>query len=167
MTLPNKATISTYNGFGKIDSAVGPTNPLTDWSNPALGGAVSDIAALGQTAPSFICRITLAASTSALTLNNWYAQWMNVTNTLPVLTRTSTGVFTVQLPSLVSSEYSASVGVTNNITVNLFAASASLEGTTFGFINASASGNLITIHTANSSASANDLVGTTIFCAAY
>ena len=164
MPLPSRSTISTYDADNKINNAnIPPANQQTDWDNTKLAPAISDVVALGLTAPRFWCRMTLAATTGALVLINWQANWGNVTTTTPILARTTTGVFTITLPTTVSDEYQASLGVTNNITLALNAAEGSLEGSTFGFINASASGNVITVNTANTAGSANDLVGVTVF----
>jgi hypothetical protein len=168
MSLPNRSTASTFDAINKINNAnIPPAVQATDWDNTKLGPGVGDIAALGLTAPRFWARITLAATTGALVLNSWQAVWANVTVTTPILARTTTGIFTVTLPSVVSDEYDASLGITNNITVNLLGAVGGLESTTFGFINASASGNVINLHTANSGGSANDLVGSIIMVVAY
>jgi hypothetical protein len=168
MPLPNRSTIANFGGYGKLNNAnLPPSNPTTDWDNTLLGACTSDVAALGQIAPRFWCRITLAATTGALVLNSWKAQWINVTSTTPVLARTTTGIYTITLPVNCSDEYDSSLGLTGNITINLSAASSSLEGSTFGFSNASASGNVITISTANTSGSAADLTGSVLFVVGY
>jgi hypothetical protein len=168
MPLPNRSTASLFDADNKINNAnVPPAVQQTDWDNTKLAPAISDVAALGLTAPRFWARVTLAASTGALVLLAWEAVWKNVTTTTPTLARSSAGVFTVTVPTVVSDEYDASLGLTNNITVALQGAQANLESTVFGFVNASASGNVITLHTADSSGSANDLVGSDIFVVAY
>ena len=168
MSLPNRVSASSFDAVNKVNYAsIPPANQTLDWDNTKLAAGVSDISALGQTAPRFFCRLTLAATTGALVLNSWQAQWINATVTAPILARTSTGIFTITLPTAVSDEYEASLGTTLNITVNLLAAQASLESTVFGFCNCSASGNVITIHTANSGGSANDLASSVIMVVAY
>jgi hypothetical protein len=169
MPLPNRQTIETYDGQTKINGLIPPSVQSTDWDNPSLGACTSDVAALGQTAPRFLCRIQLAATTGALVLTVWYAQWGNVTTQTPVLTRTGTGLFTVTLPPVVSDEYDASVGESNNITVNLFAAAANLDNVTgtFGFINAQASGNVISIACADTTGTPNDFASHHVTIMAY
>lgn len=169
MPLPNRSTASTFDAINKINNAtIPPAVQATDWDNTKLAPAISDVAGLGLTAPRFWARMTLAASTGALVLLTWQAVWKNVTTTTPTLARTATGTFTITLPTVVSDEYDASLGLTNNITVALQAAHANLEASsTFGFINASASGNIITITTATTAGAANDLVGANIFVVAY
>jgi hypothetical protein len=163
MPQPDNSTITSYDAFAKVnDQNLPPTVPTVDWQNPLLAQGVSDIAAIGTSSPRFNCRITLAATTGALVLVYWDAVWANATSTIPTLSRTSTGLFTITTPSVVSDEYFASVGIINNHTVNLHKANANFEGTTFGFINCSASGNVITLNTANTSGSANDMVGVTV-----
>ena len=164
MPLPSRSTLSTFDGTGKINNYnVPPANPATDWSNPPLATGIGDVAALGQTTNIACFRLTLASTTGAMVLNNWWAVWANATPTTPVIARTGTGVFTITTVAVCSDEYDASVGVTNNITVNMAAAMGGLEGTTPGFINCSASGNVVTINTFNSSGAANDLAGVTIY----
>lgn len=168
MPLPNRSTGSTYDCINKVNNAtVPPANQATDWDNTKLAPAISDVVGLGLTAERVWARVTLGASTGALVLVAWQAVWKNVTPTTPTLARTGTGVFTITVPSVVSDEYDASLGLTNNITVALQAANGNIEGTTFGFINCSASGNVITINTANAAGSPNDLAGVTVFVTAY
>jgi hypothetical protein len=169
MPLPNRQTIETYDGQTKINGLIPPSVQSTDWDNPSLATCTSDVAALGQTAPRFLCRIQLASTTGALVLTTWFAQWGNVTPQTPVLARTGTGVFTITLPTVVSDEYDASVGISDNITVNLFAASANLDNIsgTFGFINAQASGNVISIACADTTGAANDFATHHITVVAY
>lgn len=168
MTLPKRATGSTYDGINKVNYAsIPPANQTIDWDNPSLGSCVCDVAELGLPAARFWMRLTLAASTGGLSVLNWQAMWSNVTTTQPVPTRTSTGIFAVTLPTFVSNEYDASFGVTNNVPLILNGASANLEDAVFGFINAKASGNVITIHTADTSGTASDLAGSVLFIKAY
>ena len=168
MSLPNRSSASTFGALNKVNyQNIPPANLSTDWDNPSLAQAVSDVAALGLTAPRVVCRLVLGASTGALSLATYLTQWMNATSTVPTLARVSSGVFTITLPTVVSDEYDSSFGITNNITVNLVAANATLEGSTPGFLTASASGNVITVRTFNSSAAANDMVGSTVAIVGY
>lgn len=166
MPLPSSSTIANFGGSGKIDNqSLPPANSSYDWSNPLLAACTSDVAGLGQTAPRVIVRLTLAATTGAMVLQSWRAVWQNVTTTAPVIARTSTGLYTVTLPTMCSDEYDSSVGVTGNITVNLGYAEVDIEGANFYFANASASGNVITINTATAAGtSPADLTNTvTVF----
>jgi hypothetical protein len=168
MPLPNRSTISTYDADNKINLAnIPPAVQQTDWDNTKLAPAISDVVGLGLVSPRFWARLTLADSTGDMVLNNWQAVWSNVTTTTPILAKVTTGQFTITLPTTVSDEYDASVGTTNNITLNLLASSGKIEGSTFGFINCSASGNVISINTADHTGSANDLAGVTVFVTAY
>lgn len=168
MSLPQRSNINSFDAAGKINyQLLPPVNPLTDWDNPSLARAASDVAGLGLTAPRIWVRLTLASTTGALVVVGWQAVWGNVTMTPPIPARSATGAFTLTLPTVVSDEYDASTGVTNNITVNLLAAHGSLEGSTFGHINCSATANLITIYTANAGGTANDLAGVTVLIVGY
>src|SRR5580698_805578 len=167
MPLPARSTITSFGGEGKIDSLnLPPANSQVDWSNPLLAACTSDVSGMGQVSPRFWCRLVLAATTGGLSIPNWEAVWINATATLPVAAHSTTGVFTITLPTFVSDEYDSSVGLTNNVPVNLIAAMGGLEGATAGFINCSASGNVITINTFNAAGSANNLAGTTAFIVA-
>lgn len=165
--MPKSSSIVAFDGRNKVDGLIPPAIQNTDWSNPKLATAVSDVAGMGQTAPRFCGLLTLATTTGGLSMPTWRAVWQNVTSTAPVLSRTTTGVFTVTLPSVVSDEYDGSLGITNNIAVSLFACSSSLTGTSAGLVNASASGSVITIHTFNTSGSANDLSGNQVLLVAF
>lgn len=172
MPLPSRSAASSFNALGKADSqnlppanSTGPGN--TDWQNVPLSQAIGDVAALGLTATRFWARITLNSTTGTLSLLNWWALWSNATTTTPVLARTGTGVFTVTLPTTVSDEIDAFNGTTNNITTNLLAASASVEGSSPGLVNASASGNVITLNSFTVTGSPNDLDGYVAFVRAF
>lgn len=166
--LPNRSTAANYDAPNKInDQNQPPANQPLDWDNTKLGQCTADVAAVGLTSPRIWLRCTLAASTGALVVQNWWAQWANVSETAPIPSRTSTGVFTFTLPTMVSNEYTASFGQTDNIPVALNAAKGSLEGSTPGFVNASASGNVITVNTFGSGGSASDLVSSVLFLVAY
>jgi hypothetical protein len=169
MSLPNRSSIVTFDGQNKInDQNQPPANQPLNWDNPSLGRCVSDVAALGLVSPRVWLRMTLSTSTGGLVLVSNWSVWSNATSTLPVLGRTTTGVFTVTLPTEVSDEYDASFNTTNNIAVNLSAARGGLESSSvFGFVNASATGNVITIYTADKTGTPNDLNGVTLFLVAY
>lgn len=168
MPLPNRSTASIYDAVNKVNNYnIPPAVQQVDWDNTKLAPAISDVVALGLTGCRFWCRLTLAASTGGLVVPIWWANWSNVTTTAPIPSRTTTGQFLITLPASVSDEYDASLGNANTIILNLTAAQASMEGTTtFGFVNASASGNVISVNTANTSGSANDLVGVTLLVVA-
>ena len=154
MPLPARSTIADFDGDNKINYAtIPPANQATDWDNTKLAPGISDVVALGLTGCRFWCRVVLNTTTGGMSIPTWYANWTNVTSTAPVPSRVGTGNYTITLPSMVSDEYDASVGTTNNITVNLVAASGTLEGSNFGFISCSASGNAINIYTATAAGS--------------
>jgi hypothetical protein len=168
MSQPNRSTGGTFNALGKInDQNLPPASTALDWDNPSLAQGICDVAAIGLTNPRIWCRLTLSTTTGGLILLASWAVWSNATSIPVTLARTTTGVFTITTPATVSDEYDASFNITNNISVSLSAAHASAEGSTPCFINASASGNVITLHTFNSSGSANDLSGSNIVVVAY
>lgn len=172
MPLPNRSTASTYDAINKVNyNNVPPANQALDWDNTRLGPAIGDVAALGLTAPRFYCNFLVANTTGGLVLVSWQAVWKNVTTTTPTLARVGTGHYTVTLPSVVSDEYDASLGLTNNITLMLNGGATAAIGsaTVFGFVNASVNGaNGIDVYTANTSGTPTDFtLGTGIFVVAY
>ena len=160
--LPTKQSGESYLGdeIGKQNyQALPPSNPLTDQDNTLISPAFVDVANLGQTCPQVVVGFTTAASTGALALNYYSALWINATATLPILTRVTTGVFTITFPPTVSHEYTlAADNIANNITVVLNRGAANFTNA-LGFLQVNASGNVITVNTYNTSSSANDLVG--------
>jgi len=168
MAIPASSTISSYDADNKINGPIEPANQSTDWQNPLLAQGLSDAAGMTNTCPRFVCLLTLAATTGAMVIQDWRAVWQNVQNVMaPLAVRTGLGTFTLTVPTQVNNEYSESVGVINDTPIIFFGASATLCGSTFGFANASASDNVITIRTANAAGSANDLAGQNILVCAY
>lgn len=168
MSVPNRSTAVDYDANNKInDQNLPPANQPLNWDNTKLAPGVSDIAGVVNVAPRIWARITLATTTGGLVLINWWAMWANATFQAPTLSRSTTGVFTLTTPPTVNDEYDASFGNNANIPVALLAAMGSLEGSTPGFVNASASGNVITINTFDHTGSASDLNGVTLFIIGY
>lgn len=161
MPLPQSSSGSTYGALAKVNyQGLPPADVSYAWDNTALAPAIVDIANLSLTAPRFMARITLGATTGAMVLNNWFAVWQNATSTSPVLSRTSTGIFTVSTPAVVSDQYSQSLGQPSSIGVNLIMpVGYSFEGATAGICNISCSGNVITLNVFNASGTASDMVG--------
>jgi hypothetical protein len=165
MPLPASSTISNFDGDNKVNNQnIPPANQTLDWDNTKLGAAMSDVAGMDQTCPRVIVRMTLASTTGAMVLNSWRAVWQNVTSTAPVIARSTTGVYTITFPTMVSDEYDSSVGITNNIAVNLGYATIGIEGAEFYFATAAAtSANVITVQTATSAGtSPADLTATVV-----
>jgi len=161
--LPNSSNIQSVGCYGKVNyQNLPPSDPTVDYDNTLLAPAITDIANMSMTAPRFVARLTLAATTGALVINSWEAVWQNATSTTPVFVRTGTGTFTLTLPSNVSDQYTQSIGNPSIIPVNLLSCVGSFENGTFGFCNFSCSTNVITINTANSGGSASDLAGAVI-----
>ncbi len=163
--LPNSSDLSNYGGVKINYSPL--ENYQTDFDATILSQVLSDSASSTRTVPRTYFRITLAASTGALVLVSWDAVWKAVTPTAPVLSRTTTGVFTITVPAVVSDQWDAAQLPTptiNNNTVNLVSIyGVQLEGSTFGFAQASiTSANVITLNTGNVAGSPNDLVGSTV-----
>lgn len=161
MPLPQSSTISTYGAASVVNyQGLPPSDPTTTFNNTLIAPAFNDVANLTNTAPRLIVQLTLAATTGALVLGNWYSVWMNATPTVPILSRTTTGIFTITMPVNVSDQYTQSLGTPSVIPVNLTVpVGAVLSGTTPGFVNVSCSTNVITIDTFGSNGSASDLVG--------
>lgn len=162
--LPQYSDASNYDAKSKVnDQNLPPVDHTIDWDNPSLASAVCDVAGITQTVPRFRCRLTLAASTGALALISWKAVWGNATITPPVLARSTTGVFTITLPTTVADEYDASLGISNPISVNLESGVANMEAAVAACLNVSCSSNVITLRGFNpSTLAASDFVGNTV-----
>ncbi len=162
MPLPDSDSFSTFGGAKTDYQPV--ENPSTDYAAAQLNPAFCDVAETTRTVPRGFVRMTCAASTGGLVLVDWDAVWKGATGTLPVLGRTSTGVFTITLPTTVSDEFNSTQGLTLNHTVNIRAViGLEIEGGTFGFINGTpTSANVITVQLAGSGGSASDFAGTNI-----
>jgi hypothetical protein len=164
MTLPNSSTITSVGASGKVNyQGNPPSDPSFDWDNTLLAPAICDIANASLTDIRLILQVTLAASTGAMVLNNWWAVWQNATPTTPIMARTTTGIFTFTMPVNVSDQYTQSIGLPSVIPVNLQAGIAGIAtASTFAHTGVVCSTNVVTLYTANATGSANDLVGTTV-----
>jgi hypothetical protein len=160
--LPNSSNINTYGAQTKINyQNLPPADPTTDWDNTLLAPGLCDVANMTLTSPRFQISLTLAASTGALVINNWFSVWQNATNTAPIIAQTSTGIFTITLPLSVSDQYTQSIGQPSAIPVNLTQAISSFAGNGFfGFCNISCATNVLTLYIADHTASASNAVGT-------
>jgi hypothetical protein len=171
MSSITKPTASSYLGsvLAKQNSQnIPPANALTDFDNTLIRYGYGRVADLSQTCPQFVCVLNLASTSGGLTIPTWWAFYGNATKTNPSnLVRNSAGNITFQLPSTVSNEIDASTGVTNNITISLFAATATPQGSTGFIAQASASGNVINVYTFNSSMTPTDYAGKSVLIVAY
>jgi len=150
--LPDRDSGSSYGALNKLNSQnLPPSNLQTDWDNTTLAPAICNIAGLTQVSPRFVCRVKLATSTGGMSILSWYSVWNGATGTNPVASRSSTGSYTITLPTTVSDEYNASFNVVGNHTVALLGATGASEGTTYCSLQCSAVGNVITVNSFNSS----------------
>lgn len=155
MSLPENSSIATY-GFPKVNYS-SPIDPSTDVDMDLLNIAMTDTAAMTRTVDRGWIRMSLAASSGALVLNSWDTVWKESTPTLPVLARSSTGVFTVTFPTTVED------ALENTYSVNLKGCSSGLTESCGGLFGCSVSVNVITITTKSLAGSLNDLVGQVIY----
>ena len=158
---PNRSDAADYLGstlYKQNNQNLPPDNSQTDFDNTLTRYGYNNIAALMQTAPRIIFSVTLAASTASMTLNWWYGMWQNASpQPPPIPSRSSTGSYVFTLPTVVSNEVDASIGLVNNITINLIGASFTPNSSsTFCHCQGSASGNLINLYTFNNSGSLAD-----------
>lgn len=164
MALPLSSNINTVGASGKVNyQGLPPSDLTTAWDNTTLAPAIADIANASLTDIRLILQVTLATSTGAMVLNNWWAVWQNATATTPILSRTTTGIFTFTMPVTVSDQYSQSIGNPSSIPVNLLAGVAGIAtASTFGFCSVVCSTNVVTLYTAGTNGSASDLNGTVV-----
>jgi hypothetical protein len=167
--LPDNDTIINLGGYGLTNYGnLPPSNTSTDIDNTKLGPALCDVAGMTQVLQRVAVTATLAATTGGMVLNNYYSVWYNATNTLPTMSRTSTGIFVFTFPTTVSDEYNNSFAINNNHTVNLKVplSAGFTSSTTPGFINiAVTAANQITVYTFSTGATpvAADFAGSTIY----
>jgi hypothetical protein len=167
MSLPSRSTGASYDALGKInDQNNPPANDQLQWNNPSLARGICDVAALGLVSPRFTCRFTTAITTGGLVLLTTWANWSNVTLTLPKLARSDFGVFTITVPPTVSDEYDASFNNLNTISVNFIGAFGNFESQP-GIVTCNASGNVINVNTFTTSGTPSDLIGSNLFIVAY
>lgn len=152
MTFPDIDTINTYGGGLFNYSPV--EDPTTDRDAAAMNEALESVAEVTHTAARCWARVVLGASPALANVNGSDAGWGNASPSPPTPAHSGTGVYTVTWPAVVTD----GLGATHNL--NLRWARASLEGSTFGFAQASAtSANVVTVNCGNSAGAANDLSG--------
>ncbi len=153
MGLPGSSTFGSYGAPYSNASSI--ENPTTDLPAPLANQFMADCAGMTRTATRAWARFTAAASTGAMTLNDYDTTWGEVfTNVAPVEARSSTGVFTLTFPQTITD----SLG--NTYTVNFRRAAVSVEGSTLYLAQCSVTAaNVITCYVFNTSFAANDAVG--------
>lgn len=162
MTLPNSSSISNY-GSGILVDAVPLVDPTSELGAAALNPLRNDVAAMTATAPRLLFQFIGSASAPTIYSSaTWTAGvdsvWGNASAYNPVLTRTGTGVITVQLPSTVQDQ------LNNNILVNIRNVEVSVGGTTVGHAQTVVnSASTFTVYLFTTGGSASDLVGNIMF----
>ena len=156
--LPESLSFNDVGGTKNEYTAV--VDSSTDRSADEVNSAFCAIAEATRTVDRGWLRFVAVADgyTPALVSSStWNTVWKGGTATSPVFGHPSTGVVTITLPTTVNDEQ----GVSH--TVNVQGVTGNIEGSTFGFINCDASSNVITVRTANTAGSANNLTGSTIY----
>lgn len=164
MTLPNIASINNY-GSGVLVDAVPLVDSSSEMPASALNALRNDAASMTATAPRVIFQYTGSASNpSVQSSSTWTAGidavWGNSPSYLPVMTRTGTGAYTVQLPSSVADQ----IGNTNLVNIRAVRGNL-LSGTTAAVIicNITSSSTFTIKQFLCTTGAANDLVGVTVF----
>lgn len=166
MTLPNSSSINAY-GSGILVDAVPLVDPTSEIGAAALNPLRNDVSAMTATVPRLLFQFNGSASSPIVsTSSTWTAGidsvWGNAPALNPVLTRTGTGVITVQLPSTVQDQ------LFNAILVNIRNAEVSVGGSTLGRAQTLiTSASTFTVYLFSSGGSANDLVGNVMFVKVY
>lgn len=107
---PDIDTLATYGG-ALVDYGVGVVDPTTDRDAGAANLAYMSVAGMSACAPRLWVNFTTATSTGGLVLNAWNSGWGNAPGYNPTLARSTTGVYTITLPSTVSDAIFASHAV--------------------------------------------------------
>lgn len=162
MTLPSIDTLGTYGGAKQNYSQI--EDPLTDRDADDANKAYASCAAMTQTAVRAWARMVCNTSTGALTLaptNPCDATWPNTLANRPTLTRVSTGIFRLTWPTTITDDLGS------DHELNFRAAECHIE-TAFGFTQARVvAANIVEIRLANTSGTASDFAGITVFVKAY
>jgi hypothetical protein len=154
--------MSSLNTYGGIRENYAPIlNPSTDYDANQIDEANADVAACTRTVSRGRIKLTLASTTPGLILNDWETVWKESTDTLPILARSSTGVFTITFPTSVVDV----LGVVRSVNIR-FSSVGNVEGAT-GLAFTSPSVNVITLRTKLFNGTADDLAGSVVsfdFC---
>lgn len=107
-TLPNIASINNY-GSGVLTDAVPLVDPTSELGAAALNPLRNDCSAMTATATRLVFQFAGSATAPALTSSATWTSgidsvWGNAGAYNPTLTRTGTGLITVQLPSTVQDQ---------------------------------------------------------------
>lgn len=109
MTLPNSSSINAY-GSGVLVDAVPLVDPTSEIGAAALNALRNDVSAMSATAPRLIFQYkgNSSGNPSVQASSTWTAGhdsvWGNAPAVVPVMTRSSTGIYNVQLPSTVADQ---------------------------------------------------------------
>lgn len=154
-TLPQASTFDDFGGV-KLDYGGPPVTPSVDRSAAEVNGCFASVASGSRTSVRAYCQFTgVSSGNPTVSLHN--AHWGSTLSVIPTVVRNSTGNYTVTWPASVTDP----LGVVQ--AVNFQTAIANLEGTVFGFVNATqATPNTVTILTASSAGSLSDLTASPI-----
>lgn len=154
--LPGKTSFSEVGGVKEDYSDV--VNANTDWSAQQVYSGFANTSASSRTASRAMVRFVAGTSPTFASSNFYESVWRENTTVLPVLAHSATGTYVITFPAQITD----SVGGTQY--VNLQSGQVSIDSSsTFGFVNISVtSANAVTIYTANTGGSANDLSGVTL-----
>lgn len=149
MPLPDVDDIDTLGGSKTNFSEV--EDPTTDLDAEEHNVAINDLAMLTHVSTRAWAKITLAATTGAMTLDDHDAMWGDTVGVAPVQARSSGGVYTLTYPTTVLDELG------DSHTLNLRAAWVNVRSATRQRIQCQVTAaNVITIYTYNSSDAATD-----------
>ena len=117
MTLPNSSSINAY-GSGVLVDAVPLVDPTSELGAAALNPLRNDVAAMTVVSPRLIFQFKGSNTTPTVQSSaTWTAGndsvWGNSVAVTPVMTRSGTGVYIVQLPASVSDQ----IGNTNLVNI--------------------------------------------------
>lgn len=153
--LPGIDSLETYGG--RKDDYAPVEDPSTDESAAHRNLYAANVAAMTNTACRAWCALVGHGTSPTAPVSNIHgAVWGDSTTVRPVTARTGTGVFTITWPETVLDELG------EEHTVNLRRCWVNVEGSTLYFCTATVTAsNVITLRVFNTSAAANDGVGTT------
>lgn len=102
---PNLPESLSYNELGGTKQDYSPvSDATTDRAANEINLTTAATSAMSRTALRGRVRFTTASTTGGLVLNGWETVWKGETATLPLLARSTAGVFTITFPTSVVDE---------------------------------------------------------------
>lgn len=151
MPLPNSDSFDTYGGSKSDFTTV--VDPTTDRSAAEVNAAFASVASMTRTVTRAYLQFT-GASTSFVVPNYHNSNWGSSLSVIPIIQRSTTGVFDITFPATVVDELGATQAL------NLTMGWGNIEGDTLAFIQVTkVTSNVFRVNLYDNTLAASDLVG--------